>query len=47
MKIYSIGSRYDWTESPYSKDDGGHGVAIFAGFYPVEERLACASNTRT
>lgn len=39
MKIYSIGSRYDWTESPYSKDDGGHGVAIFAGFYPVEETL--------
>jgi hypothetical protein len=40
MKIFSIGARYDWTQSPYSKDDKAQAVAIFFGFYPVEETTA-------
>jgi len=39
LKIYSIGTRLDWSQSPYSKDDKAEGVAIFAGYYPVEETL--------
>lgn len=39
LKIYSIGARYDWSESPYSKDDKAQAVAVFLGFYPVEETL--------
>jgi hypothetical protein len=39
-KIFSIGARYDWTLSPYSKDDKAQGVAVFLGFYPVEETTA-------
>jgi hypothetical protein len=39
MKIFSIGSRYDWTQSPYSADDKAMAVAVFAGYYPVEETL--------
>lgn len=39
MKVYSAGARFDWSESPYSKNDNATGVAIFAGYYPVEETL--------
>lgn len=39
-KIFSIGARYDWAQSPYSKDDRAQGVSIFFGFYPVEETTA-------
>jgi hypothetical protein len=39
MKIFSIGSRFDWTQSPYSADDRAQAVAVFAGYYPVEETL--------
>ena len=39
LKMFSIGARYDWTESPYSTDDRSRGVAVFCGFYPVEETL--------
>jgi hypothetical protein len=39
MKIYSIGARLDWSESPYGDDDLARAIAVFAGFYPVEESL--------
>jgi len=39
FKLFSIGARYDWSESPYSKDDKATGVSVFAGYYPVEETL--------
>lgn len=39
MKSYSIGARIDWSESPYSTKDQANGVAVFAGYYPVEETL--------
>jgi hypothetical protein len=39
MKIFSFGARYDWAESPYHTDDRARGVAIFFGYYPVEETL--------
>jgi hypothetical protein len=39
MKIYSVGARIDWSESPYSADDRASGFAVFAGYYPVEETL--------
>jgi hypothetical protein len=39
MKVYSAGVRFDWTESPYSKEDKAQGAAIFLGYYPVEETL--------
>ena len=39
-KIFTLGGRYDWSESPYSKDDKASGFAIFLGFYPVEETTA-------
>ncbi len=39
FKSYSIGARLDRTESPYSADDRATAVAIFAGYYPVEETL--------
>ena len=39
FKIFNIGARYDWTQSPYSKDDRAHGIALFFGYYPVEETL--------
>jgi hypothetical protein len=38
-KIYSIGARIDWSESPYSMLDKASGFAVFAGYYPVEETL--------
>jgi len=40
FKIFSIGARYDWTQTPYSKDDKAQAIAIFLGFYPVEETTA-------
>lgn len=39
VKIFSIGARYDWTEDPYSTSDRGRGVAVFFGYYPVEETV--------
>ena len=39
FKTYSIGARYDWTQSPYSRDDKAQGFAVFLGYYPVEETL--------
>jgi hypothetical protein len=39
LKIFSIGARYDWSQTPYSADDRAHAFAIFAGYYPVEETL--------
>jgi hypothetical protein len=39
FKTYSIGARYDWSQSPYSKDNKGQAVAVFLGYYPVEETL--------
>ena len=38
-KLFSIGARYDWSETPYSTDDRATGVSVFAGYYPVEETL--------
>ncbi len=38
-KIYSIGGRLDWSQSPYSTSDWANGIAVFAGYYPVEETL--------
>lgn len=39
-KIFTLGARYDWAQSPYDKDDKASGFAIFFGFYPVEETTA-------
>jgi hypothetical protein len=39
-KIFSLGARYDWSQSPYSKDDKAQGFVLFLGFYPVEETTA-------
>ena len=38
-KVYSVGARYDWTESPYSPSDRAHAAAVFIGYYPVEETM--------
>jgi hypothetical protein len=38
-KVYSIGMRLDYAESPYSSDDRAKAVALFAGYYPVEETI--------
>jgi hypothetical protein len=38
-KIYSIGGRYDWSQTPYSTDDQAQAFAFFFGYYPVEETL--------
>ncbi len=38
-KLFSVGARYDWAESPYSPDDRARGVSLFGGYYPVEETL--------
>ena len=40
QKMYSIGARMDWAQSPYSVSDRAAGYAVFAGFYPVEETTA-------
>jgi hypothetical protein len=39
MKTYSVGARYDWAGTPYSTGDRAQGLAIFAGYYPVEETI--------
>jgi hypothetical protein len=39
LKIFSAGIRCDWAESPYHSDDRARAVALFAGYYPVEETL--------
>lgn len=39
MKVFSVGARYDWSESPYSAQDKANAVSIFLGYYPVEETL--------
>ncbi len=39
MKVYSVGARFDWSQSPYSKEDKATGGAVFVGYYPVEETL--------
>ena len=38
-KIYSLGGRYDWSQTPYSADDRARALAVFLGYYPVEETL--------
>jgi len=50
LKIFSIGARYDWSQSPYSSDDVARAFAVFFGYYPVEETLGLRlqyQNTRT
>ena len=50
MKVYSIGARLDWTQSPYSSDEKARAVSVFFGYYPVEETLGVRlqyQNTRT
>jgi hypothetical protein len=39
-KVFSIGARYDWSQSPYSRTDKADGGAVFFGYYPVEESAA-------
>jgi hypothetical protein len=39
-KIFSIGTRFDWSESPYNNDDKANAVSLFMGYYPVEETMA-------
>jgi len=39
LKLYSAGVRFDWTESPYSTEERAQAIAVFLGFYPVEETL--------
>jgi len=39
LKVFSVGARYDWSEAPYSSDDRTRAIAVFAGYYPVEETL--------
>ncbi len=39
LKMFSVGSRFDWAESPYSPDDRARAVSLFGGYYPVEETL--------
>ena len=50
MKTYSAGARFDWSQSPYSRDDKARAVAVFFGYYPVEETLGLRlqyQNSRT
>jgi hypothetical protein len=39
LKVFSLGARYDWSQTPYSAEDRAHAIAVFAGYYPVEETL--------
>lgn len=39
FKIYSVGARVDWAESPYGKEDRARAFSLFFGYYPVEETL--------
>jgi hypothetical protein len=38
-KIFDVGTRLDWSESPSTADDRAKGVAVFFGYYPVEETV--------
>ncbi|MBI3787455.1 MAG: hypothetical protein HY276_04270, partial [Ignavibacteriales bacterium] len=40
QKVFTIGTRYDWSQSPYSNDDKAQAIAVFFGYYPVEETTA-------
>jgi hypothetical protein len=39
-KVFTIGARYDWSQSPYTNSDKAEGGAVFIGYYPVEETAA-------
>ena len=39
LKSYSIGTRYDWSQTPYSAEDQAQAISFFFGYYPVEETL--------
>ena len=39
FKIFSVGGRLDFAQSPYSKDDEAKAFSLFFGYYPVEETL--------
>ncbi len=39
MKTFSVGARYDWSQTPYSSSDEAQAFAVFLGYYPVEETL--------
>jgi len=50
LKTFSLGGRFDWSKSPYSKDDDAKAFAVFMGYYPVEETLGVRlhyQNTKT
>ncbi len=40
QKVFSLGGRFDGSESPYAATDRAWGGALWFGFYPVEETLA-------
>jgi hypothetical protein len=40
QKVFNVGVRGDWAESPYATDDLAYGGAVWIGYYPVEETLA-------
>ncbi len=39
LKMFSAGSRFDWSQSPYGTDDPATGISVFFGYYPVEETI--------
>jgi hypothetical protein len=39
LKVFSAGTRFDWSQSPYSTDDAASGFSVFFGYYPVEETI--------
>jgi len=39
FKIFSVGGRVDFAQSPYSKDDRARAYSLFFGYFPVEETL--------
>lgn len=50
LKVFSIGTRLDWAESPYGSDDRARALSLFGGYYPVEETLGLRlhyQNTRS
>jgi hypothetical protein len=50
LKTYSVGARFDWSQSPYNTDDKAQAIALFLGYYPVEETLGLRlqyQNTKT
>ena len=38
-KIFDVGARLDWSESPTGADERTRGFALFFGYYPVEETV--------